>query len=494
MIGYAAALAIACAAGLPQDDAMVEGLHLETPKPDAEFQQARSDYELHLTQLRQRLAVRASPSMRRLVLSTPVLITNRGRAEAVTVGDTIYIDIALLDLVYELSFEVAVSHVKADLYHQLEFTLAYASALNGDKLLPQTDRHNTARYTEEQNKYLWQEMEIARVVTFDNILGFVLAHEIAHLELGHQARVERDFPQQAHRTMDNAAWIAARRKMELEADSVGSRTCIDALLVPAQVLVWFDLNEIRRRYYGVAPEYPTMTQRLDTIQVVCDELMGENELGDLRQFAPLAPHRDVAAVDYAMFLEEYRRVRALRSKLLITLDEQLADLLGQGESVADAAEYVIGSVQLQRAMLRGATNPAPLEDALAIARTEGGPSEAEIAKLSPLFEAAGMQELALFALETQLTSEPVDWPALAQHIDVVRSSQGQLADGIDFKHLLTNTCFRWLPEMFDALKEALPDTETAAKALEPRSLEIPLPLQPTLEERLDALRVWDGSF
>ena len=498
MMRCIAALAIVgMAGGLLAGDTMAGLLRLETPKPiDSKYQRAVLDYELQLTQLRQRLAVRAGTSMKRILLSANVLIVNRGRAEAITVGDAIYIDIALLDLLTELSFEIAVANVKSDPYHQLEFNLAYAVALNSDKLLPAIDPHQTADLSEEQWKHLWREMEQVRGITFGSILAFILAHEMSHLELRHAALVDREFPNEASRITDNPKWIAHRRRMELEADALGARTCIEALFIPAQFTMWLDLNEIRRRYYGLSPEYPTSAQRLAKIQIVHDELISqEKQVGDFRQFAPLPPDRDVAAHDYAMFLTEYRRVREMRRNLLRGLDEQIAVLRGQGDTLQEVAEYVVAWVDLQKALLSGANNRAPLDEALAIIRAEEDHSKIDAAKLGHLLEAAQMRDLALLSLQLQLEAESVDWVGFAQQVEIIQASQGQLADGIDFTYLLTNTHYRWEAEMLRALQRALPDTEVAAKEIQPLDLKSP-PRQPlpTFEERMRILSLWDGSY
>ena len=87
MIRHVAVLALACVtSGMQVGGAMAQHLALETPRPvDGAYQGSLLEYDQNLTHRRQLLAVRAPTNMKRLLLSTEVLIVNRGRAEAITV-------------------------------------------------------------------------------------------------------------------------------------------------------------------------------------------------------------------------------------------------------------------------------------------------------------------------------------------------------------------------------------------------------------------------
>lgn len=484
---------------LVSNDAMSQSytVFLEKPREfDNSYQRDHAEYSEQIKQLQHILSIRAEKDMKALLRSTQVRIINRGKAEAFARDKAIYFDIALLNLLSHFSDELSLAEVKNDLYHQLEFNLAYAAALNGDKKLPLLDPHNTVKHTDEQNAYLWKEKLRSEKVIFTNILGFILAHEFSHLKLDHENAVKQEFPEEQARSQNNAKWTRWRRKIELEADKMAARVCLNSTIQPAQLISWLDLNEIRRRYYGKSIEYPTTAQRLAVIQEAYEEVIGKDTLkGDLRDLNPLPPHRDVAQTDYNLFLDEFRKVRAFRQSLLIQIDQTMAEFVKDKFSAREISEAFFVLVERQKNLLWGAENNDALEEVIWRIAASEDHIKIDIPEIKSLLEKAGIGEYALAMIIERLEQEPVDWGAIGEYLNVLKAAPRQFYDGITYEYLLTNTYLRWYPELFVAIQAVLPDAEARAKRLKPYRLDRPIrqPL-PTYEEKLKILRTWDGKY
>jgi hypothetical protein len=472
-------------------------LQLETPRPlEESYQRDHAEYTRQIQQLQYLMSVRADESLGRLLLSTQVRIINRGRAETFSSANVIHFDIAALDLLARFSDELSLAELKSDAIHQLEFNLAYAAALNGDKTLALLDPYNTMIYTEEQADCLWKEKLRAEEVIFDHILGFILAHEISHLALMHEQAVQEEFPDEQTRNVDNPHWNRRRREMELAADEMAARICLNTLIQPAQLVTWLDLNEIRRRYYGKSAEYPTTAQRIAMIQQAYSEIVGTDALGgDLREFNPLAPHRDVAQTDYNLFLDEFRKVRAFRQALLITIDQSTVALMEEQHPLEKITSTFVVRVEQQRDLLKGAEHKEVLAELIQLVSGAGDKAPIDISVVKSLLEKAGIGPYALAMLFDLLEQDPADWPQIAGYLSVLQGAPEQFLYGLTYDYLLANTALRWQPDIFAALQAVLPETEAKAKRLKPYRLDQPQrsPL-PTFEQRVNVLRTWSGEY
>ena len=472
-------------------------LQLEAPRVlDEQYQEDRAEYTEKIRQLRYLLSVRAKAAEKKVLLGARIYILNLGRAEAYTKGDAVYIDMGLLDLLSQFADELSLADVKHDALHQMEFNLVYAAALNGDKQLPLLDAMNTVALTEDQNLYLWKAKLRSEHIIFDNLLGFVLAHEFSHLILRHRERIANEFPEEGSRTTANPAWNRARRTMELEADEAAARLCLNALIQPAQLVAWLDLNETRRRYYGVSAEYPTSAQRIAVLQRVHEEIVGKSDLGpDLRNFIPLPPGQNVTQTDYLMYLSEFRKVRQYRQTLLVSIDREVLDLLAKGDTTDEALAVFIAYVEQQKDLLRGAKNKEALAELKASFPPGAASPSRPAAEISELIKNAGIGPYAETWLLGLLQADTPDWSQIGPAIELLEGDRSQFLLGIDYEYLLANTVLRWDPEIFARLQAMLPDTEVKARSLKPYVLDRPLyPDRPSFTERIEVLRQWNGVY
>ncbi len=472
-------------------------LFLESPRTiDDSYQVDRENYDQRIRQLRHILAVRAEPRVKAALLSTEVRIINRGQAEAFSMQGAVYLDIALLDLLSQFADELSIAEIKNDPYHQLEFNLAYAEALDGSKRLALLDAFNTSAHTKEQWQYLWEGKQRAERVIFDNIVAFIIAHEVSHIVLGHERKVETAFPDKSDRHAGNVAWVQQRRAIELEADESGARICLSALVQPAMLIPWFDLNETRRRHYGKSADYPTTAQRITVVNKAYRDLVGTASLqGDLTEFNPLPPDRDVLQSDIHLFLEEFRKVRKFRQSLLVGLDQTVADLLKNGVTAVDAGRFFYDFIEQKRDLLKGARNASEVDSAIRLAEKGMRNESVDISDVITKLKRAGVGANAMRMFESQLESSPVDWPEVQSGLKILRAAPVQFAQGLDYAYLLGNTQMRWQSDVFRAMQSALPAAEVKARRLKPYVMGQPVrgPL-PTYEQRLDMLRRWDGKY
>ncbi len=472
-------------------------LPLETRRTvDDGYQVDHAVYAKRIREIQHILAVRAAPRARSILLSVPVRIVNRGRAEAFSTGGGVYVDIALLDLLAHFADELSLAEVRDDPYHQMEFNLAYAAALDGDKTLPLLDAYNTWDLEQAQWQYLWRAKLIAEKVIFNNILGFIIAHEVSHIVLEHEREMLAAFPDERARRAENMEWVQLRRTNELEADEAAARLCLNALVQPAQLLPWLDLNESRRRYYGKSAEYPTTAQRIAMISRAYRDIVGatRNE-PDLNELRPLPPDRDVLQNDVGLYLQEFRKVRRFRQELLALLDQTMSQLLEGDVAPADVGAYLYYMIEQRRELLSGARDNAQLDAAIAAVETGAAGGTVDFTALRDDLQGAGIGERAMELLAALLDERPVGWEGLLVSLKTLRQAPTQFAQGLDYTYFLANTHLRWQPEIFRALQAALPESAGKARRLKPYVLGQPLRnAPPSFEDRLLTLRSWDGRY
>ncbi|MGA1869168.1 MAG: hypothetical protein ACMUJM_11565 [bacterium] len=471
--------------------------YLEQPRRlDKAYQKDRAKYASEIKQLQHILSVRADKALKKILRSTKVIITNRGRAEAFTNRNTIYFDMALLDLVEHFAEELSAAEAKNDPYHQMEFNLAYAAALNDNKKLSLLDVRNTAKYTYDQNVFLWHIKERAKKVIFKNILGFILAHEASHLKLDHENIVNREFPAEKDRGIQNLKWNFRRREMELAADELAARICLNSLIQPAQLLPWLDLNQTRRRYYGKAAEYPTPAQRIAIIQKAYVDIVGNDEMGsNLTKLNPLPPHRDVLQNDYGLFLEEFRKVRAFRQSFLIEVDRMIASFINDKFANDEIATAIFVFIERQKDLLKGAKNQDALKQAIQLVSAAGEGKQLDVRQFKSLLEKAEIGSYELVLLQDELEKNPNDLSGIQDQLNILKGSPEQFLQAITYDYLLSNTLFRWYPDLFVAIQNKLPDIETKAKRLKPYRLDQPpYPPLSSYEQKLKVLREWNGKY
>lgn len=470
--------------------------HLEKKRElDNNYQKDKIGYDLKIDQTRQILSVRAGKAIKQVISSAPVQIVNRGRAEALAVGNAIYIDIALLDLLSHFSDELSLAEVKQDPYHSLEFNLTYAVSLNGDKTLQLISAYNTLKLSQEQYDYLWNTKLIEQEVIFNQILGFILAHEISHIVLNHEKKIEEGFPVAGDRTIENPHWNKIRREEELEADSLASFICLKSLIQPAQLIPWLDLYEIRQRFYGRSSEYPTTTQRISVINKVYQMLIDKNKLsGDLMEFKPLPPHRDLFQGDYYMFLNEFQKVRKYRQMLLMGIDESVVSLIRNNVSLEEAVNTFIVLIEQQKDLLRGAKNKDAIRKLSDLIPNDKA-SSFDRDQMITLLHQAGIGSFALALLEGIVSQNEIDWDEVKGYLSMLNQPAAQFLDGIMYDYFVANSAVRWYPEAFEMLRKILPENEKKAKSFKPYQIGHPTrnPL-PSFEEQIKALKNWDGNY
>lgn len=319
---------------------------------DDSYQQDVLEYLWLMRGILRLLSVRSAPDLRSRLLTLPLRILNHGRVEASALRGTVYVDIALLDLLGLFSFEQGVADVKRDPYHMLEFTLNYADALHTNRPFGQLDPYNSVALSDAQFRQLWEDARHVQRIAFENTLAFILAHEVGHLVLDHEEEAKQAFPNPATHRADNADWLLWRRRAELAADRFGALLSLDANYQPAQVIPWFDLVEVRRSYYGISVEYPTPGQRASKIWSAYAERFGGDgiDTSDLPKVDPLPPDRDMSKMDRARNLENVRRVRTFRRNFLAELDAQVGEILSQSQDTELAAAFFLHQVQAATVM------------------------------------------------------------------------------------------------------------------------------------------------
>jgi hypothetical protein len=257
-----------------------------------------------------------------------------------------------------------------------------------------------------------------------------------------------------------------------------------------------DLNEIRRRYYGKSAEYPTTAQRIAMIQKVYEETVGMDAFGgDLSEFKPLAPHRDIAQTDYNLFLDEFRKVRAFRQTLLSSIDQLMASLLKKQHPLEQIASTFVVLVEQQKDILKGTEKKEALNELIQLVSGVDDKSLIDVSAVKSMLEKAGIGEYARAMFLDLLQQNPVDWIQIAGYLSILEKAPKQFLYGLTYDYLLANTALRWHPDAFVALQAVLPEMEVKAKQLKPYRLDQPLrgPL-PTFEQRVKVLKTWNGRY
>jgi hypothetical protein len=416
--------------------------------------------------------------------------------EAFVSHGAVYVDIALLDLLWLFSFEQGVADIKRDSLHMLEFTVGYADALHSRKPFEQLDPYNSAALSEPQFRQLWEDALCVQRVAFENTLAFILAHEVGHLVLNHEEEAKQAFPDPATHLLQNADWLLWRRRVELAADRFGALLCLDALFQPAQAVWWLDLVEVRRSYYGESAEYPTPGQRASTIWAAYAERFGGDYISRAGRsnVDPLPPDRDMSKVDRARNLDSLREMRTFLRNFLAELDAQVGQILSQSQDAEFAAAFFIDQVKAYRCLLYGADHPDAIDEALARLGAASGNNKEFTDALRGLFARAFSAPEPLTLLDASL-EDPLDIDGLRELLGLAREGKPIFANAIQLGHLLANTHFRWDPEVFQAMLARLPEPERTQMRLAPYRIGVPARRpRPTFEERIEVLRRWNGSY
>lgn len=464
---------------------------------DDDYQQDILEYFQLMRNLLRLLAARSDGATHAKLLTLPLRILNRGRVEAFVAQDTVFVDIALLDLIWIFSFEQGVADVKRDPYHLIEFALTYADALHTERSIEQLDPYNTARLSEAQFRQLWADARHVQRIAFENTLAFVLAHEVGHLLLAHEDGVRKAFPDPRTRRLVNGRWVIWRTRAELAADRFAALLSLDALYQPAQVIPWFDLVETRRSYYGSSAEYPTPGQRASTIWSAYAERFGGDgiDTSGLSRVDPLPPDRDMTKVDRARNLQNVRQVRSFRRNFLAELDGQVSQLLDQGVDAETAATLFADQAEGYRQLLYGADDPDAIEEALSRIDASGTVTQALVEDLRALFARAFLTPQPADLLSAPLEVQPVELEDLRQLLVWARDGQSSFADALEMGYLLANTRFRWEPVVFEAMLAHMTRSQPARLRLAPYYLGTSAHQpRPTFNERLEVLERWDGSY
>ncbi len=464
---------------------------------DDSYQQDVLEYMRIIREILRLLSVRSNLEVRGRLLTLPLRIMNRGRIEVFVSRGTMYVDIAFLDLLWLFSFEQGVADVKRDPYHTLEFTLTYAIALHSHLPFEQLDPYNSAALSDAQFRQLWEDAFHVQQIAFENTLAFTLSHEVGHLVLGHEEEARKIFPNPETHRPDNGDWVFWRRQTELAADRFAALLSLDANYQPAQVIPWLGLVEVQRSFYGSSAEYPTPGQRESTIWSAYVERFGGNgiDTSGLARVDPLPPDRNVSQVNRAQNLENVRRIRTFRRNFLAELDAQVGQLLGRGADADFAAEFFIHQVEGYRSLLHGAEHPEVIEEALSLIDTAGKVGREFIEEMCSLFELAFSAPEPVNLLSANLEAEPIDLEKLRKLLEWAKEGFPMFADALELEYLLANTRFRWEPAFFQKMLSQISELRRTRLRFAPYRLGEPLrPRRFTIEERIEALQRWDGSY
>lgn len=476
-----------------------QALMLELPRPfDSSYQSDVDCYKRDMELILERLAVRATAETKAALTALKTRITNRGRAEAIALEDTVYVDIALLDLVSLLALEYGIAEVRSDDYHMLDFEVSYSVALSTDERLEAIDPFLHAQLTDKQARTLWADVLTCQKVFFQNTLAFVLAHEVGHIVLRHEEKLSRDFPSEQAREAARDSWNRLRQEMELEADGFASELTLNALFQPANMVPWFGLNEVRRVFYGVSAEYPSPGQREAAVRAAYERLQDSGRMAnpEMSWPAPLAPHRDMRKVDKTEGLKRIREVRNFRREFLAATDEQLGQLLGAGAPVDEAVAAIVEIVETNRSVLQGSyKNQDAISEVLAILDSGEPVNETQSARIRALIEKACPDQKGLATILDLFDSKPVDWSQVKAMVQLMTKQRPELAMAIQWKYMLANTCFRWEAAVYQAYTHAVSAATDQQLAFEPYKAGMPLRHPaPANEDTIRVLQTWDGSY
>lgn len=473
---------------------------LEQPRPfDDAYQKDHDRYMADIQAALKRLAVRADSNVKETIKNIKVRINNRGRSEVLTVENKIYFDIAILDLLKHAALEFAIADVNVDDYHVLEFHVSYSVALSTDKLLKGIDPYNHARIEKEQFETLWEDVKRYQQVFYHNCLAFILAHEIGHIVLGHNEKLQREFPNENSKKSNPEKWNRLRQEMELATDDFSAEVSLRSFHQPANILPWLTLVDIRRIFYGSSPEYPAPTQREATIRGVYHRWMKAGLFPESEYVwpAPLRPDRDMTKVDKLVGLKNIQEVRTFRRNFLSVIDGQLIELLNAESAPEVATAAIVEEVETNRRIL-GSECEKPDKLGTLISEidksTSGGPIDRD--KIQSLVNQACRTEDRRNYLLRFLKEEPVNWEAMKNTAALLKNSRPELSDAIQWRHILARTLVRWYPDIYRAYINAVATSTGEKYPYRPYTVGQPLrQAPPSNQEMLDFLSYrWNGSY
>jgi len=220
----------------------------------------------------------------------------------------------------------------------------------------------------------------------------------------------------------------------------------------------------------------------------------DKRLGELNDFKPLPPHKDIFQGDYHMFRQEFQKVRAYRQNVLMLIDEIVLSLVQNNASLDDISDSFMHIVEQQRDLMTGAKNKDSIRHILSLIPNEGQ-VHADISKMKKMLEGAGIGDYAYGLLEDLLDQDEIQWNQFKDYLTVLNDPPTQFIDGISYEFFIANSALRWYPAYFTALQDRLPEEELKAKSLKPFELGKPIRNPyPTFEERLYVLKNWDGKY
>lgn len=497
-----ASMAMLIAAGLPvmaNEQTAFEVFRLEEPRPfDDSYQRDLVEYKRDIDSIIERLSIRAPKSVKELIGNINIRLLNRGRAEAFTSDHTVYMDIAILDLIDHSALESAISTIKSDPYHSMEFALSYSVALSADRVLHGVDPYNHANLDEEQWQTLWVDVTIHQSILFENCLAFILAHEFGHVVLEHDRKLKEEYRSVSDSKVDKSAWNKKRRQMELEADRFASELTLNALYQPANILPWFTLAGIRRHHYGKSSEYPDPGQREAVVKAVYQawEEKGLLPADDHVELEPLPPDRDITKVDKIIGLKRLREVRDFRRNYLAIIDNQLKELLQAGYSVKDSTEAIVELTQSNKEVLGSSCEkPAYLKEIVSEIESKAQGGEIDIDKIRGLVKKACKNESKQGYLLNDLDQPDPDWQQIKTKASLMRSQRPEYADSMMWEYFLANSIFRWHPEVYREYLESANRVAGEQVNLKPYMRGKPLKSPaPSREEMKAILNKWNGSY
>jgi hypothetical protein len=476
-----------------------ETFFLEKARPfDDAYQKDRDRYLSDIHSVLKRLAIRADEAVKDKIGSIKVHVNNRGRAGVITIKDTIYFDIAILDLLEHAALEYAIADVNGDDYHVLEFHVAYSVALSTDKILRGVNPYNHASFEEEQKKTLWEDVNRYQQIFYRNCLAFILAHEIGHVVLRHNEQINAEFPTEEQKKADLTAWNKRRREIELAADDFAAELSLRTFYQPANIVPWFTLVDTRRTFYGSSPEYPNPKQREAAIRAVYQRWMDAG-LWPESEYAwpdPLRPDRDMTKVDKIIGLKNIREVRTFRRDFLAAIDRQMIELINSGARSDIAAAAAVEVVERNRRILgTECESPEKLDELIREIENTPSVEKIEQARVRSLIELACQGKDRREYLLSLLEEDPVNWTEVKGTAALLKNSRPEFADAIQWRHILARTVVRWYADIYKAYLQAVA-TQTGQKFhYEPYTIGKPLrKAPPSDQEMLEFLRNWNGSY
>lgn len=477
------------------------GVTLEQPREiNSNYQSDRQEYDLAIQRILQRLAARADPALRDQIGQLDIRIVNRGRIAGFISGDRVIFDIAYLDLLTHFSLEYAISRQRADPFYLLEFHILHAIALSGNKRLEQIDPRNNAALTQKQFRTLWDDVLRYKQTFFENALAFVVAHEIGHVALEHNAALNREFPSEEVRSERIDSFNRIRRNQELEADRFGTDLALRAFYSPAIILPWFLLIDMRQRHYGKSSEYPVPVRRESVVLEVYGDWVSGGQMPDFEyvDLDRLSVRNMMWLSNRQVNLENVRKVREFRLSIQLMFDEVIFESLHDQTITAEDLTAAVQLIELIRVSVsEGCAEPAYLEQLRGLiddAEQEASRFDRKIAQGLAL-SACGDDSYQALYLNTLINTDPPKLGALRNVVDLMRTPNDAFGAGIEWQFLLNNAYFRWNPKIFAALTSTVADVTGEVYEMKPYVAGEPLEvLAPAHSKIMEFLSGWDGNY